>query len=69
MIDAHLGNGTGHRTATMTEPLLLTCGRVRYEAVLHSYGTKLVGRVLVSGSLVGVMVSMDSDRITVVSNA
>ena len=37
--DAHLGNGTGRRTPTLAAPLLLTSGSVRYEAVLHSYGT------------------------------
>ena len=26
LLDAHLVNGTGHRTVTMTEPLLLTSG-------------------------------------------
>ena len=36
---AHLGNGTGHRTATLAAVLLLTSGPVRYEAVLHSSGT------------------------------
>ena len=30
------------RTATMTAPLLLTHGPVRYEAVLHSCGTNPV---------------------------
>ena len=32
----YLGNGTGHRTATMAAPLLLTSGPARYEAVLHN---------------------------------
>ena len=41
---AHIGNGTGHRTATMTAPLLLTLGSVRYEALLHSCGTSPVRR-------------------------
>ena len=40
---AHLGNGTGRRTATMAALLLLTSGPVRHEAVLHSYGTSPVG--------------------------
>ena len=44
LLDAHLGNGTGHRTVTMAAPLLFTSGLVRYEAVLHSYGESLVGR-------------------------
>ena len=44
LLDAHLGNGTGHRTATMTAPLLLTSGPVMYETVLHSGGTSPVGR-------------------------
>ena len=69
MLDAHLGNGTSHRTAITTAPLLLTRGLVRYEAVLDSCGTSLVGRVFVSGSIVGVMVCIDSGRVTVVSNA
>ena len=50
-LDAHLGNGTGRRTATMMAPLpplpplllLLTSGLVRDEAVLHSCGTNPVG--------------------------
>ena len=29
----HLGNSTGRTTATMTAPLLLTSGPVRYEAL------------------------------------
>ena len=33
---AHLGNGTGHRIATMTGPLLLTSGLVKYEEGLYS---------------------------------
>ena len=41
---AHLGNGTGHRTATLAAPPLHTSGQVRYEAVLHSYGTSPVGK-------------------------
>ena len=44
---AHLGNGTGRRTATMAAPLLLICGPVRYEAVLHSFGTNPVAEWLV----------------------
>ena len=42
---AHLGKATGRRTATMAAPLLvlLTSGPVRYEAVLHSCGTSVVG--------------------------
>ena len=44
LLDAHLGNGTGHRTASLMEPLLLlTSGPMRYEAVLHSCGTSPVG--------------------------
>ena len=43
MLDAHLKNGTSRRTVTMTAPLLLTSGWVRFEAVLHSYGTSPVG--------------------------
>ena len=43
LLDAHLGNGSGRRTVTMMAPLLLTHGLVRYEAVLHSCGTSLVG--------------------------
>ena len=43
MLNAHLGNGTGHRTATMAAPLALTNGPVSYEAVLHSCGTIPVG--------------------------
>ena len=43
MLDAHLGNGTGHRTVTMTAPLLPTSGLVRYEAVFHNCRTCLVG--------------------------
>ena len=35
---AHLGNGTGRRTATLKAPLLLASGPVRYEAVLYSCG-------------------------------
>ena len=50
-LDAHLGNGTGPRTATMTGPILLTSGLVRYEAVCHSFGTSLMGgRVLTCDS-------------------
>ena len=40
---AHLGNGTGRRTATLVAPLLLTSGPLRYEAVLQSCGTSPVG--------------------------
>ena len=43
MLDAHLGNSTGHRTATMTAPLLLTSGPVQYEAVLHRCATSPIG--------------------------
>ena len=32
----HLGNGTGHRTAIMAAPLLLTSGLAKYKAVLHN---------------------------------
>ena len=42
-LDAYLGNGTSHRTATMTAPLLLTSGPERYEAVLHSCWASPVG--------------------------
>ena len=38
LLDAHIGNGTGRRTLTIMASLLLT-GPLRYEAVLHSYGT------------------------------
>ena len=31
---AHLGNGTGHRTATLVAPLLLSSGLVRYDTIL-----------------------------------
>ena len=34
---------TGRKTATMTAPLLLTSGTVRYVAVFHSCGTSPVG--------------------------
>ena len=40
---AQLGKGTGHRTATMMAPLLLTIGPVRYEAMLHSCWSSPVG--------------------------
>ena len=40
--DAHLGNGTGRRTATMAAPLLLTSGLVRYEALPHGCKTSPV---------------------------
>ena len=40
---ARLGNGTGHRTATMVATLLLNSGPVRYEAVLHSCEASPVG--------------------------
>ena len=39
LLDTHLGNGTGRRTATMLAPLLLTSGPARYEALLHGCGT------------------------------
>ena len=42
---AHLGDGTGGRTVTLAALLLLTSRPVRYEAVLHSCGTNLVGGV------------------------
>ena len=32
---AHLGNGTGCRTATMAAPLVLTNGPVKCEVMLH----------------------------------
>ena len=40
---AHLGNGTGRRTATMSALLLLTSGLVRHETVLHSCVTSPEG--------------------------
>ena len=43
LLDAHLGNGTGHRTVKMKAPLAFTSDPVRCEAVLHSCGTSLVG--------------------------
>ena len=43
LLDTHLENGTGRRTATMIAPLLLTSGPIRYEAVLQSCGTSPVG--------------------------
>ena len=43
---AYFGNGTCRRTATMAEPLLLTSGPVKYEAVLHTCGTNPVRLVL-----------------------
>ena len=39
----HLWNGTGRRTMKMAASLLLASGLVRYEAVLHSCGTRPVG--------------------------
>ena len=42
LLDAHLGNDTGRITATMAAPLLLTSFLVRYEALLHGYGTSSV---------------------------
>ena len=33
---AHIGNGTGHRTATIAAPLYLTIGPMRCEAMLHN---------------------------------
>ena len=39
LLDAYLGNSTGCRTVTMTAPLLITSGPLRYEAVLHSCET------------------------------
>ena len=35
-------NGTGHSTAILAAPLLLSSGPVRYEVVLHSCGTSPV---------------------------
>ena len=32
----HLANGTGHRTATMVAPLLLTSGPAKFEVGLHN---------------------------------
>ena len=43
LLDAHLGNGTDRRTATLMTPLLFTSGLVRYEAVLQSCRTSPVG--------------------------
>ena len=43
LLDAHLGNGSGHRTVTMMAPLLLTSDMMRYEAVLHNCETSAVG--------------------------
>ena len=43
LLDPHLGNGTGRRTVTMASPLLLTSGLARYEAMLQSCETSLVG--------------------------
>ena len=43
LLDTHLGNDTGRRTVTVAAPLLLTSGLVRYEAMLHTCGTNLVG--------------------------
>ena len=40
---AHLGNSTGHRTATLAAPLLFNSGPLRYENVLHSCGMSLGG--------------------------
>ena len=52
LLDAHLGNGAGHITATLKAPLLLTIRLVRYEAVLRSCGTSPVGRrILTCGSV------------------
>ena len=39
---AHLGNGSGHRTARLAAPLILTNSLVRYETMLHSCGTSPV---------------------------
>ena len=44
----HLGNDTGHRTATLEAPLLLTSGPARYEAMLYSCGTSPGGDRLVT---------------------
>ena len=46
LLDAHLGNGTSRRTATMMAPLLFTSGPVRYEAVLHLCETIPMGGLL-----------------------
>ena len=35
LLDVHLGNRTGRRTATMTAPLRLTNGPVMYETLLQ----------------------------------
>ena len=41
-LEAYLRNGTGCRTATITAPLLLTSGSVRYEAVGGGYWVQSV---------------------------
>ena len=43
LLDSHLGNGTGRRTAILMAPLLLVSRPLRYDAVLHSRGTSPVG--------------------------
>ena len=40
---AHLGNGTGRRTATLTTPPPLTSGPMKYEVVLHNHETSPEG--------------------------
>ena len=42
LLGTQLGNSTGHRTATMAAPLLLTSGPVWYEAPIHGCGTNPV---------------------------
>ena len=52
LLDAHLGNGTCRRTVTMTAPLILSSGLLRYEAVLHIVGqVQRVGQVLTCNSV------------------
>ena len=43
LLDTHLRNSTGRRTATMAAPLALTRVPVRCEAVLHCCETSPVG--------------------------
>ena len=50
LLDAHLGNGTDCRIATMTTSLLLTSGLMRYDLVLHNCGTSLVGGGMGAGT-------------------
>ena len=43
LLDAHLGNGTGHRTVTMVAPLVLTSGPVRCASQLSDKPSKVRG--------------------------